>query len=79
MRGTEEGTGALFSYVGLEARVPAQHPLRAIREIANAALSDLGGEFTVMYAPLGRPSIPRSSCCELCCCRRFTRSARSAS
>jgi len=57
MRGSDEGTGALFSYVSLEARVPAKHPLRAIREIANAALRELSEEFAAMYAPLGRPSI----------------------
>jgi transposase len=32
--------------------------LRAIREIANAVLSELSGDFAAMYAPLGRPSIP---------------------
>jgi hypothetical protein len=39
MRGTDERSGSLFSYVDLEARVPKDHPLRAIREIANGALS----------------------------------------
>ena len=58
MRGMDERTGALFSYVNLEARVPAQHPLRAIREIANGALAELSEEFAAMYARLGRPSIP---------------------
>jgi transposase len=48
----------LFSYVDLEARVRADHPLRTIREIANAALADLTGEFAALYPPrLGRPSI----------------------
>ena len=58
MRGTDERSGSLFSYVDLERRVPTDHPLRAIREIANGALLDLSAEFAVMYAPLGRPSIP---------------------
>jgi transposase len=57
MRGTDERSGSLFSYVDLEARVPKDHPLRAIREIANGALLDLGADFEAMYAPLGRPSI----------------------
>src|SRR5450755_3078787 len=57
MRGTDERSGSLFSYVDLEARVPKDHPLRAIREIANGALSDLSADFAAMYAPLGRPSI----------------------
>jgi transposase len=58
MRGTDERSGSLFSYVDLETRVPNDHPLRAIREIANGALSDLSADFAAMYAPLGRPSIP---------------------
>jgi transposase len=58
MRGSDEGSGSLFSYVDLERRVPRTHPLRPIREIANEALSALGGDFAVLYAPFGRPSIP---------------------
>ncbi len=62
MRGTDERTGELFSYVDLEARVRRDHPLRAIREIASAALASLAGEFAALYAPrLGRPSRPRSA------------------
>jgi transposase len=57
MRGTDERSGSLFSYVNLEARVPKSHPLRAIREIANGALSELSADFGAMYAPLGRPSV----------------------
>jgi transposase len=58
MRGSDERSGSLFSYVDLEARVRSDHPLRTIREIANAALADLTGEFAVLYpARLGRPSI----------------------
>jgi transposase len=58
MRGTDERSGSLFSYVDLAAWVPKDHPLRAIREIANGALLDLSADFAAMYAPLGRPSIP---------------------
>ena len=58
MRGSDERSGALFSYVDLEARVPAGHPLRAIREIVNEALGGLSPTFARLYAPLGRPSIP---------------------
>src|SRR6266478_3850207 len=57
MRGSDERSGSLFSYVDLEARVRGDHPLRAIREIANAALGDLSGEFTALYTNFGRPSI----------------------
>jgi hypothetical protein len=58
MRGADERSGKLFSYVDLEKRVPEDHPLRAIRVVVNGALSDLDGAFAAMYAPLGRPSIP---------------------
>ncbi len=57
MRGSDERSGELFSYVDLEARVPRDHPLRPIREIANAALADLSQEFAALYSGLGRPSI----------------------
>jgi transposase len=58
MRGSDERSGSLFSYVNLETRVPKGHPLRAIREIANGALLDLSADFEAMYVPFGRPSIP---------------------
>ncbi len=57
MRGSDERSGSLFSYVDLEARVRGDHPLRTIREIANAALSDLSPAFTALYTDFGRPSI----------------------
>jgi transposase len=47
-----------FSYTDLEARIEREHPLRAIREIANTALAALSGEFEALYSGLGRPSIP---------------------
>jgi transposase len=58
MRGWDERTGELFSYGDLEARVCADHPLRAIREIANQALVLLQPALAALYAPrMGRPSI----------------------
>ena len=57
MRGTDERSGSLFSYVDLEARVRGDHPLRVIRDIANAALIDLSKTFTAIYTDFGRPSI----------------------
>ena len=57
LRGSDESTGALFSYVDLEARVRKDHPLRTIRRLVNAALSALAGEFSALYSGLGRPSI----------------------
>jgi transposase len=57
MRGTDERSGELFSYVDLEARVRRDHPLRAIRLIANEALGALSKDFAALYAREGRPSI----------------------
>jgi transposase len=58
MRGGDERSGSLFSYVDLEARVGAQHPLRTIRGLVNEALSALSLDFSTMYSCMGRPSIP---------------------
>lgn len=57
MRGSDEGTGELFSYVDLEARARQHHPLRAIRGIVNEALIALAGDFAALYSRFGRPSI----------------------
>jgi transposase len=57
MRGADERSGSLFSYVDLEARVRGDHPLRTIRQIANAALNDLSRAFGSLYTDFGRPSI----------------------
>ena len=57
MRGTDERSGQLFSYVDLEERVRRDHPLRVIREIANEALVALAADFSTLYSKLGRPSI----------------------
>jgi len=58
MRGRDERSEGLFSYVGLEDRIPADHPLRAIRALVDAALKDLWRSFARLYARDGRPSIP---------------------
>jgi len=58
VRGTDDRTGKLFSYVDLEARVRTDHPLRVIRAIVNEALVSLEREFSALYSPIGRPSIP---------------------
>jgi transposase len=58
MRGDDASKGSLFSYIDLEKRVRADHPLRVIREIANAALKSLSRDFDELYSPFGRESIP---------------------
>lgn len=58
MRGEDRKSGSLFSYVDLETRVPASHPLRVIRGIVNDALDGMSSDFEAAYARAGRPSIP---------------------
>jgi transposase len=58
MRGSDGRSGALFSYVDLEDRVPGGHPLRLIRTIVNETLDALSGDFEGLYGRIGRPSIP---------------------
>lgn len=57
MRGSDQQTGSLFSYVNLEERVPARHPLRKIKTVVDAALASLDADFSALYADEGRPSI----------------------
>jgi transposase len=58
MRGIDGRTGELFSYVDLEKRVPAKHPLRLVRSVVNEVLAALDSDFSKAYADGGRPSIP---------------------
>src|SRR5438445_2521186 len=58
MRGTDFQQSAMFSYLSPEQRVPADHPLRAIRQITDKVLRRLSRLFSRMYSQVGRPSIP---------------------
>ena len=58
MRGRQEPQVTMVAFVDLEERVPADHPLRAIKALADEALARLSPEFDRMYADVGRPSIP---------------------
>jgi len=58
MRGTDVQQGRMFSYVSLESRVPAGHPLRAVRALLDEALTTLNRDFDRVYAEGGRASIP---------------------
>ena len=58
MRGKDQRSNVLFSYVCLEARVPADHPLRPIRALVDEALQELSRAFSKLYAREGLPSIP---------------------
>ena len=57
MRGDDQQPGYLFSYVSAEARVPADHPLRPLRTMVDAALRQLSSKLERLYATTGRPSI----------------------
>ena len=57
MRGSDARSGSLFSYVDLEQRVPAKHPLRVIKGIVDDVLTSLDGEFERLYEGTGRQSI----------------------
>ena len=57
MRGSDQQNGSLFSYVNLEERVPARHPLRKIKAVVDQALTSLDTDFNRLYAGDGRPSI----------------------
>ena len=57
LRGSDERTGSLFSYVDLEARVGKDHPLRTIRCLVNETLAAMERDFAMLYAGIGRPSI----------------------
>ena len=57
MRGEDRRSEGFFSYVPLERRIPADHPLRAIRSLSDEALRGLSRDFNKLYARDGRPSI----------------------
>src|SRR6266849_4898244 len=57
MRGPDERSGKLFSYIDLEPRVRPDHPLRAIRGLTDSALAALSRDFAALYSGMGRPSI----------------------
>jgi transposase len=57
MRGHVDPQGALFSYVSVEERIPADHPLRRVKAQADAVLGAMNAALDRMYAACGRPSI----------------------
>jgi len=58
MRGPDHQQSAMFSYLSPEQRVPSDHPLRAVRQMADTILVQLSQVFSKMYADIGRRSIP---------------------
>lgn len=58
MRGSDDQTSGMFSYLSPEQRVRADHPLRPIRQMTDVVLARLSARFGRMYSDIGRPSIP---------------------
>lgn len=58
MRGPDERQGILFSCRSVEDRIPADHPLRAMRRLVDPLLVELSPRFQALYSAIGRPSIP---------------------
>jgi transposase len=58
MRGQDNQQSDMFSYLSPEQRVRPDHPLRAIRAMADLALWSVSSRFDEMYSQIGRPSIP---------------------
>ncbi len=58
MRGQDAQQAAKFSYLSPEQRVPEDHPLRSIREMADVALKRMSPLFAQLYSHTGRPSVP---------------------
>jgi transposase len=58
MRGDDQQlqTG-MFSYVALEDRIPADHPLRGVRKLVDAVLVEMSKDLDGLYSQVGRPSI----------------------
>jgi transposase len=58
MRGRFFDQGGMFSYIRPEQRIPADHPLRKVRELVREVLGELNQTFGKLYSREGRPSIP---------------------
>jgi len=58
MRGRFFDQGGMFSYIRPEQRIPANHPLRKVRELVGEVLGELNHTFGKLYSHEGRPSIP---------------------
>jgi hypothetical protein len=76
MRGADQPQVTMFSYVSIEDRIPADHPLRAMQALVQPILRALSPRFDTLYSALGRPSIPPE---RLLRSRPCTRSGASAS
>ena len=74
---TTSSPDAMFSYVSAEERIPADHPLRAIRALVDEILREMSRDFSRLYALTGARRCRRSASCGRSCCRFSTRFAAS--
>ena len=58
MRGQLDPQSSMFHYFSPESRVPADHPLRRVKKLADRALAAISADVDVLYSSVGRPSIP---------------------
>jgi transposase len=58
MRGEEKKQSSMLVLMSPETMVPTDHPIRAIKKLADEVLARLSPTFDAMYASVGRPSIP---------------------
>ncbi|PTD96470.1 IS5 family transposase [Pseudothauera lacus] len=58
MRGIDRKQQSLFSYISIEDRIAADHPLRRMRRLTDTVLATMSQQFDELYAEAGRPSIP---------------------
>src|ERR1019366_764506 len=57
MRGEDHKQAAMYSYVTLAQRIPADHPGRQIRILVDRALERMDAQLEQLYSTTGRPSI----------------------
>lgn len=82
VRGWQDPQVSMLAFIDLEARVPADHPPRVIRRLADEALAGLSPLFDQIYAASGRPSVPPERLLKaslLIRCTRFAPNGPSAS
>jgi transposase len=58
MRGADTKQGEMFTLLSPEKRVPKDHPLRALKLLADESLRQMSPLFDAMYSTIGRPSTP---------------------
>ena len=73
MRGADVMQGVMFSYVSLEDRILAEHPLRRLRVLADAILASMSPLFDASYSHIGRPSVAPEKLLQVLCTVRSER------